>query len=164
MKNTSGTTTGRKGKYYFVITKARCLRKVQVFARASTIDGTSTVCFRVSTWDMKRTIYSIYIYIYVGRRNQRWLTGEYERSIDFASGIAPVLFCDADHYVSIMDLDRPTFRRKLTSSINNRAKATSVITLTRGCLLSNKKKNISQIRISLSKTGKFYTRRFSTCA
>lgn len=59
-----------------------------------------------------------------------WLTGEYERSIDFASGIAPVLFRDADHYVSIMDLSRPTFERKLISSINDRAKTMSVIILT----------------------------------
>lgn len=71
------------------------------------------------------------------KRNHWWLTGEYESSIDFASGIAPVLFCDANRYASIVDLCRPTFKRKLTSSINDRAKATSCYH-TNAILLSNK--------------------------
>lgn len=69
----------------------------------------------------------------IEKKSEMAHTGEYERSIDFASGIAPVLLRVANRYTSIVDSCRPTFQRKLASSINDGAKATGVAIPTHRC-------------------------------
>lgn len=123
------------------------LRKLVVFVRKRSLPGTrfcdwrnerSTVWFCFHR-DMKRmTLY---------RRNQRWLTREYKRSIDFASEIAPVLFCDVDRYVSIVDLGRSIFQRKLISSINDVRKLRLFIPMRSCCLTKRNTKRFVSTQV-----------------
>lgn len=68
--------------------------------------------------------------------------GEYERSIDFATGIVSVLFYDTDCYASTVHLCPTHFsKRKLTSSISDRAESMTVVNIpAQSLLLPNKEK------------------------
>lgn len=68
--------------------------------------------------------------------------GEYERSIDFATGIVSVLFYDTDRYASTVHLCPTHFsKRKLTSSINDRAESILLLAYRRNLYCYPTKKN-----------------------